>query len=63
MKKANPQGVRRMKSWSGQLDGNVNRFSARFINQVSLLDGNVKSESLFRTPIGTELDGNVNFFA
>ncbi|VGO14045.1 hypothetical protein PDESU_02602 [Pontiella desulfatans] len=52
-----------MKSWSGQLDGNVNRFSARFINQVSLLDGNVKSESLFRTPIGTELDGNVNFFA
>ncbi len=37
-------------AWSTRLDGNVNRFSARFINQVSLLDGNVKSESLFRTP-------------
>ena len=49
--------------WSARLDGNANRFSARFINQVSLLDGNAKSESLFRTPIGTELDGNVNFFA
>ncbi len=32
-----------------RLDGNANRFSARFINQVSLLDGNAKSESLFRT--------------
>jgi hypothetical protein len=48
--------------WSARLDGNANQFSARFLNQVSELDGDAKSESLFRTPFGTEQDGNANLF-
>ena len=50
-------------SWSARLDGNANQFSAPFEFTVSDRYGNAKSESLFRTPIGTESDGNANFFA
>jgi hypothetical protein len=49
--------------WSGRLDGNANQFSGRFKIQVSDQDGNAESESSFRTPIGTDPDGNENLFS
>ena len=62
-KTAIPEGVRRKNKWSTRLDGNANRFSAPFEFQVSCRYGKAKSESSFRTPIGTESDGKANLFA